>query len=534
MDREQGKLFLETLKSLNMEKTNFLNLNTRFNNIFVLLGCYYFTKKTYKYVNNISVYNWIKTIPWIKRYIQKRVDSAIKDIDKEFKSDHTFINTLPQNGYGVNDIKSLQLQYKTKRTYNYDNGVVSGTVYYGSNPDLTNLMCDTVREFIYSNPLHPDVFPDVKIMETEVVNMVKHLFNGNKDTCGNLTSGGTESILMACKTYRDWARDNKNITKPEIVVGESVHGSFLKAGDYFNIKIVTVPVEGSSGKTCIKSMANKINKNTVCIVGSAPSFAHGVIDNIKEMSDLALKHNIGLHVDCCLGGFILPFIKQTGLCDHEFDFQLPGVTSISVDSHKYGNSMKGSSIILYKNKKLRKYQYFINTEWNGGIYATPTIAGSRSGVIVATTWASLLYHGMSGYTELAIRIIKLKNHLVQAIKTIPELRIIGNPATSVIAVDSEIVDIYLVGSKMSEKGWNLNILQNPKAFHICLTSVHVKNKIAEKFIEDLSYAVTYAKTHPDNKKSGTCAIYGMTSTVGDKSIVKEVTCGFLDSLTYSS
>ena len=209
MDREQGKLFLETLKSLNMEKTNFLNLNTRFNNIFVIKGCYYFTKKTYKYVSNISVYNWIKTIPWIKRYIQKRVDSAIKDIDKEFKSDHTFINTLPQNGYGVNDIKSLQLQYKTKRTYNYDNGVVSGTVYYGSNPDLTNLMCDTVREFIYSNPLHPDVFPDVKIMETEVVNMVKHLFNGNKDTCGNLTSGGTESILMACKTYRDWARDNK-------------------------------------------------------------------------------------------------------------------------------------------------------------------------------------------------------------------------------------------------------------------------------------------------------------------------------------
>lgn len=534
MDREQGMLFLRTILSI---KSNTYTLKPNLNRynidtILMIAGGYYLCKKAKEYTAGISLYSIIKRLPIINNYVQKRIDNAITTIKEEFTiKNHKEIKSIPVKGLNPGDIKSLSLGYKELRKYRYENGKVSGTVYQPQNPEFVNLMSDTVREFMYSNPLHPDVFPDIRVMESEIINMVKRLFNGDENVCGNTTSGGTESILLACKTYRDWGKDNKFIQNPEIVVGESVHGSFLKAGEYFNIKIVSVPVDPNTGKVVIKKLKKAINRNTVCIVGSAPSFAHGVVDDIEELSEIALKHNIGLHVDCCLGGFILPFIKRIGLTSYEFTFNLKGVTSISIDPHKYGNSMKGSSVILYRDGALRKYQYYVNTSWNGGIYATPTVAGSRSGVSIATTWASILYYGLDGYTEAALKIVKLKNNLLDCIMQIPGLIVIGTPATSVIALRSDVFDIYLVGSFMNKKGWNLNILQNPKAFHICLTSLHVKNNIKDEFMQDLTDAVNYANENPDNKKSGTCAIYGMTSTVGDENIIKEVTYGFLDTIT---
>tara|TARA_B100000925_G_scaffold278885_1_gene248104 strand:+ start:4690 stop:6300 length:1611 start_codon:yes stop_codon:yes gene_type:complete len=534
MDREQGILFLRTILSIRNNDLSIKPILGKYNidTILMIAGSYYLYNKTQDYFKNKNIYGILQKIPFVKGYLQKKIDEAKNVIKSEFKiKNHTEITSLPEQGLTTENIKSLELNYKALRKYKYQNGMVSGTVYQSGNPEFTNLMTDTVREFMYSNPLHPDVFPDIRLMETDIINMVKKLFNGNSECCGNTTSGGTESILLACKTYRDWGKNVKGITYPQIVVGESVHGSFLKAGEYFNIEIVSVPVDKNTGKLIVKKLKNAITRNTVCIVGSAPSFAHGVTDDIEELSEIALEYNIGLHVDCCLGGFILPFIKRIGLSNSEFTFNLEGVTSISVDTHKYGNSMKGSSVILYRNKELRKHQYYVNTSWNGGIYATPTIAGSRSGVSIATTWASLLYYGLSGYTETALKIIKLKNNLLNSIMQIDGLIVIGTPATSVIAVRSDSFDIYLVGSYMTSKGWNLNILQNPKAFHICLTSLHVTNKILDSFISCLKEAVEYAKNNPDNKKSGTCAIYGMTSTVGDPNIIKEVTYGFLDTLT---
>uniref|UniRef100_A0A6C0JEP6 Sphingosine-1-phosphate lyase n=1 Tax=viral metagenome TaxID=1070528 RepID=A0A6C0JEP6_9ZZZZ len=536
MDREQGRLFLETLNSI-QKLPQGINLNQiigkyKVDKVLIALGCYYLYSKSRTYFSRLSVYGVINNIPYVNRYLKNRITDAVGMIKKEFKIvDYKNRNSLPETGMSVANIKEIALNYKGYRKFRPEDGKVSGTVYLGNEPEFNNLMIDTVREFIYSNPLHPDVFPDIRIMESEIINMVKNLFNGSSESCGNLTSGGTESILMACKAYRDYYRDNKGIYDPEIIIPESAHGSFLKAGDYFGIKMVKVPVDYNTGKVIIKKVISSITSNTICLVGSAPSFPHGVIDDIEELSDIAIKNNIGLHVDCCLGGFVLPFIKKIGITNYEFDFNLEGVTSISADPHKYGFTMKGSSIILYKNKELRKYQYFVNTDWSGGIYATPTIAGSRSGVIVATTWASLLYYGLKGYTESALNIIKLKNALLHSIMQIEDIKVIGTPATSVIALRSDTIDIYLVGSKMSEKGWNLNILQNPKAFHICLTNVHVKNKILLKFIEDLNESVTYAKINPNKKTSGTCAIYGMTNTVGDSNIIKEVTYGFLDTLT---
>ena len=540
MDREQGRLFLKYINGINKYSnlikfpSYMISIPLKYNidKLLICLGTYFLYKKTVNYLSSIKLYKLVKNIPYLKNYLNKKINTAIEDIRQEFRVENIEVNrNLPENGLNIDEIQRIQYDYKNLRKFNFNEGFVSGTVYSCHSPDYLKLTIETVKEFLYTNPLHPDVFPDIKIMEAEVVSMIKNLFNGGENSCGNITSGGTESILLACKTYRDWGREEKGITSPEIIVGESVHASFDKAGHYFNIKIVKVPINIITGKLDIDAMKKKINKNTVCIVGSAPSFAHGVIDDIELMSDIAIKYDIGLHVDCCLGGFILPFLKKIGVLNYEFDFNLRGVSSISIDPHKYGYSMKGSSIILYNSKLLRKYQYYINSSWNGGIYATPTISGSRSGVIVATTWMSLMYHGLSGYTEAALNIIKLKNSIVHQVMKIKGLIIIGTPVSSVIAFRSDEFDIYVVGTEMTKKGWNLNILQNPSSFHLCITLLHVKNKIKNRFVSDLVESVNVARESSGNLLEGTCAIYGMTKSVGNRDIIDEVASGYLDALT---
>ena len=518
-------------KYINYNKFNILN------KFFATIGCYYVTKLTYKSVihtfdfkfNRIS---FLRKIPYFNSYINKKISDTNSIIRNELKiKEHNFITVIPKKGYDIQQLTNLQNIYKSYRKYDYNEGKISGTVYYGNDEEYNKLLINSFNEFIYSNPLHPDVFPDIRIMETEVVSIICNLFNGNKTSCGNITSGGTESILLACKTYRDWGKYTKNINKPEIIIGESAHASFNKAGEYFGIKLVTIPIDIETGKLNIYKMKKAITKNTVCIVGSAPSFAHGVIDDIDVMSDIAKKNNIGLHVDCCLGGFILPFLCKNGYYGCKYDFILDGVTSISADMHKYGYTLKGSSIVMYRNTELRKYQYYVNTDWNGGIYATPTIAGSKSGALIAVTWTSILYHGMNGYFTNASNIVKLRQQIVNSVLDIEGLIIIGTPVVSVIAFRSEKFDIYNVASKMNSFGWNLNILQNPPAFHICLTKIHVKQNIKDLFVNNLKTSIEYAIKNPKSKKNGTCAIYGMTTKIGDKNIIREVAYSYMDALT---
>ncbi len=505
----------------------------KINYFFRLLGIYYFLV-TLKNKFTISyILSKIRKIPLVK----DKVDKEVSKIKKQLKKDlaipgHKFINSLPDNSQSRYNLNLLHDKYLNYRNFNYNDGKISGAVYFGSNnTDYIKLMSNTFQKFIFTNPLHPDLFPEIKLFEIETLSMVKKLFNGNNDTCGNITSGGTESILLACKTYRDIAKQERGIDKPEIIVSKSVHAAFNKASHYFNFKLVVIPNEKRTGKIDISQVEKNINYNTICLVGSAPNFSYGIIDDIEKLSEIAVKRNIYLHVDCCLGGFILPFLKKEKLLKEKFDFELEGVTSISLDTHKYGYTPKGSSIILYRNSDIRKYQYYINTEWDGGIYATPTMSGSKSGAIIACTWTSLMYHGISGYTKIAKKLDLLRSLYVCESKRIEGLEVIGQPKSTVIAYRSDKFDIYLVSSKMIEKGWNLNILQNPKSFHLCLTNLHLINQAKNDFINDLKESVKYAKNQPNDNSKGTVAIYGMAKNIPDKSIVKEVATAYLDSLT---
>ena len=483
---------------------------------------YYSTKKIYSILPSNFVTSYYK---------RKRIAIAKTSMEKKLEiTDHTYITNLPLNGLDTTNILSLQDSYLKIRPEQHNNGKVSGTVYKFADEDYLEFIMDSYKKFIFSNPLHPNIFPDIRLMEAEIIHMVKSLFHGDSNSCGSITSGRTESIILACKAYRNWKKCTNNISRPEIIISESAHASFHKAADILNLNIVIVPNNKNRGTINTNIIHKYITKNTVCIVGSAPTYAHGVMDDIVELSEIAIKYNIGLHVDCCLGGFLLPFLSLNGTITMLYDFRLEGVTSISVDTHKYGCCLNGSSIILYKNSTLKEFQYFITKEWNGGVYTAPTLAGSRSGSLVATTWASLLYHGINGYTKIAKDILQLKNDLVQSIQKLDDIYIIGEPVTSIIAISSDILDPYEISIHMNNLGWNLNLLHNPRAFQICLTEVHVKKNIKNSFIKDLTNSITKSKNSTNMFYTNKIGLYGTNILLDDNSILGAVANIYMNTL----
>ena len=327
------------------------------------------------------------------------------------------------------------------------------------------------------------------------------------------------------KTYRDWARDQKGITAPEMVAPTTAHAAFDKACQYFGIKMNRIPV-GADFRADLHATQAAINPNTIVLIGSAPPFPHGLVDPIEELSELARQHDIGFHTDACLGGFLLPWAEKLGYPVPPFDFRLPGVTSISADTHKYGYAAKGTSVVLYRGRELRRYQYYVTTDWPGGLYFSPTLAGSRPGGLIAACWAAMVSMGEQGYLEAARGILAAADLIKQGIRSIPELRLLGDPLFT-LAFTSDVLDIYAVADVMEKKGWSLNGLQMPPALHIAVTRRHAQPGTAERFVEDLREAVGTVKAHPEMQGFFT-PVYGMTANLYLQGAVQEFLKGVLD------
>jgi glutamate/tyrosine decarboxylase-like PLP-dependent enzyme len=329
------------------------------------------------------------------------------------------------------------------------------------------------------------------------------------DVCGVLTSGGTESLLTQVYTYREWGREVKGIAAPEIVGPHTVHCAVDKAAHYFGVKYVKGPLR-PDWRADVDWIADHITPNTVALVASAGNYPHGVIDPIEELGQLALEHGIGLHVDGCLGGFILPWGERLGYDMPPFDFRVPGVTSISADTHKYGYALKGTGVLLYASKDLRRHQYFTAAEWPGGTYLSPGMAGSRSGGLIAATWAAMVSLGREGYLRIAQDLFATGAKIKDAVRAVPELTLFGEPTFN-IAFRSDVVDIFHVNDYLATKGWRMNGLQRPPGLHFCMTGPNTKPGVAEAFAVDLHDAVEYAKDPPQPQpRSG--AAYGAGGT----------------------
>lgn len=461
------------------------------------------------YFSWYSIKSYLLHIPYVRDKLLN-VTTALKNSLSYNNTSNSVIKRIPHNSFTEQELDNhIKALVKENEKTN-----ISGVIYNNDNYHKNKLL-DVFGKYSSSNPLHPDIFPQIRLMETEIVCMVTNLFKGDDQVCGNVTSGGTESILLACYAYREFARNEKGITNPNIVAFTSVHPAFDKACHYFGIKLKKYK--------SWERMKWGINRNTICVIGSAPTYAYGLLDPIEEMSNYCLYYEKPFHVDCCMGGFLMPFLDGNPV-----HFLNIGITSISADTHKYGNCFKGSSVLLFRSNYYKKHQHFVKTDWEGGIYATPTLLGSKSGGLIATTWASLMYTGSIKYARFAKNIQNHIRNIVNEFYDCKDILLIGKPDVNIVAFKSGTLNIYNVVSKMTD--WDLSILANPAAFHFCITSAHTDEQI-NKFILDLKNAIDSVRSNPEETLEGTLAIYGSTEKIENSIFTEDVVNSYLEFLS---
>lgn len=469
-----------------------------------------------------------KFVPGVQGVLDAENEKMLDSATKHFRiagDEHVF-SSIPSEPLTEASVMEYMEKLATKEHPGWRDGKVSGKVYNGE-PQVISVMNSVYKLYCVSNALHPEVFPSIRKFEAETIRMTASMLHGSEETCGTLTSGGTESILMAMKTYREYAHNVKGIKYPEVVMSEGAHAAFDKAEEYFGIKMVRTPCN-PDGSTNLEAVLGAINSNTVGIVGSAPNYSHGTIDNIEALAQIALQHNVLLHVDACLGGFFLPWAQKLGYPIPPFDFAVKGVSSMSCDTHKYGFGPKGESVLLFANRSIRRHMFFVAPNWNGGIYASPTVAGSRPGAPIAGTWAVMVTTGEKGYMAATKGILETRQVIVEGTKHIKELQLVSTDPSPVLAWTSDAFDIFLIIDAMKKKRWVLDPLQFPNAVHICLTVRQIGR--GAEFVKDLIEAVDQIKSNPGQFKGGMAPVYGLAASIPDRSIVKDFVGGYLDRL----
>lgn len=435
--------------------------------------------------------------------------------------------TIPQTGRDRAGVLAAITDWAGREDAIGDQGRVSGSLYSGDHEHY-RFLGEVFSRFSHANVLQRDMYPSATKFEGEIVAMALDLLHGPEGACGVITSGGSESLITALMAYRDQAVA-RGVTRPNLVMPVTAHVALDKGGHWLGVEIRHAPL-ADDYRVDVAAMAELIDDQTIALLASAGNYPHGLIDPIAELGELAQSRGLGLHVDGCLGGFLLPWIEALG--DYEvpaWDFRVPGVTSISADTHKYGYALKGTSTLLYRDKDLRRHQYFTYPSWPGGLYLSPGLAGSRSGGLIAATWAALVTTGREGYLAAARSIMTAADVIRLGVADIDGIEVIGRPLWLVAFQSSEPeVDIYLVNDRLKELGWRLNSLQLPAALHFCVTRPNTPD-VAEAFVAALRESVAWAREHAGQPaESG--AIYGFGHTPQGEATANQVMGFVLDAM----
>jgi glutamate/tyrosine decarboxylase-like PLP-dependent enzyme len=402
---------------------------------------------------------------------------------------------IPQHGLAREEVLAQLLAMK-QRDQDWRGGRVFSLV-YSAGDEVHELLQDALSLYSAENGLNVLAFPSIGIMQHDIVKNTATLLGADEPTSGGciegyLTSGGTESLLQAVKTARDVARHERGIRHPQIVAAESAHAAFTKAADYFDVELIRVPV-GADLRVDVTTFDEACTDATIMVVGSAPTYPHGVVDPIADIAALALRRGILCHVDACMGGFLLPFLVRLGRFSQPFDFRLPGVTSMSADVHKYGYASKGVSVVLYRTHELARHQVFTTSDWLGGFYASTAMAGTRPAGPIAAAWAALMHIGLDGYVELTRTAHDAARTLRAGIESIQGLEVRGDPPATVLAFgaqDPAALDIFSVGERLASDGWYLDRQNRPDSLH---ATVHAGSAASVPYlVRDLRHAVTAA------------------------------------------
>ncbi|HWL43613.1 MAG TPA: pyridoxal-dependent decarboxylase [Ilumatobacter sp.] len=409
------------------------------------------------------------------------------------------LDRLPTEGLDPAEIRRQLTEMAAAEDLTWEGGKVSGTMYCGDHEHY-EFLNDMFGLYSHVNVLQRDICPSMSRFESEVIAMTLGMLHGEavaahdpaQQACGTMGAGGSESILHAVLAYRDWARAEKGIRHPQMILPDTAHTAFLKGAHVFDVELVLAPTDPVTTLVDVDFVRAAVTDRTAFLVGSAGNYPYGTIDPIESLSEIAVEHGIGLHVDGCLGGFILPWGERLGYDIPVWDFRLPGVTSISADTHKYGYGLKGTSVLAWRDKSYRKYHYYAEPAWKGGLYASAGLLGSRSGGLVAATWTAMASLGEAGYLERARAIFETAFAMQGAVRSHPELRMMGDP-TFCFSFTSDEFDIYHVNDSMKTKGWRFNGQQLPSAIHMCVTGPQTQPGVVDQFATDLHEAVGYAR-----------------------------------------
>ena len=407
---------------------------------------------------------------------------------------------LPRSGMNRDAIRAQLTDYK-KDDVDWASGRVFGYV-FDPGAEILGFAKEIYNRFMTENALDFSVYPSLLRMENDLVAILRDHLRGDEQVVGNFTSGGTESILLAVKAARDYYRHHRpEIKLPEMILPSTAHAAFHKAAHYFGIRTVSVSVNPETFKAEVSAMKKHITPNTIFMAGSAPSYTQGVIDPIAELSELAGSHGIWFHTDACMGGFLLPYFKKLGRPVPDFDFSLPGVSSISVDLHKYAYTPKGASLILHRNPELRKFQMFSFSRWLGYTMINPTVQSTKSGGPLAAAWAVLHYVGDDNYLAFAGKKLEATEAIRAGIEAIPELHILGDPQMTLLSFTSGEVSIFHIIDEMQAKGW---YIQPSFSFDNVPANIHLSINLSnvgktDQFSADLGQSVAGARQLPSGQ-----------------------------------
>jgi glutamate/tyrosine decarboxylase-like PLP-dependent enzyme len=396
---------------------------------------------------------------------------------------------LPQHGRPVDEVIE-DLAAKRARDVRWEDGRTFGMVYDGG-PGVHEAARRAAELYLHENALNTRAFPSLGEIQSEVVGWTAGLLHAPGTAAGFLTSGGTESILCAVKAARERGRSERGVEQPEMVVAESAHAAFHKGAHLFGLRIHTVPVR-DDWTADTEAMAGVVNDNTVLVVGSAPQYPQGVIDDIPALAALAAGVGANCHVDACMGGFVLPFAEMLGRDVAPWDFRVEGVTSISADIHKLGYVPKGVSVILHRTKELRRHQTFVFDGWLGGFYASPNLQGTRSGLPMATAWAVMSHLGVEGYTELTRTVLADADALRAGIASVDGVRVLGDGRWHLVAMshepdDPDPVDVFALGDALAARGWFHDRQGPPDSLHSTVSNTNAG--VVDDYVADLADCV---------------------------------------------
>ncbi len=396
------------------------------------------------------------------------------------------------NGRAWEEVRAEMQSFKSE-DFDWKNGRLPSYIYY-LDEEMLAIQREAYGMYIVENGLgKARAFPSLRRMEEDVINRGRDLLGGDDKSAGIFASGGTESILLAVKAAKGWARHNGRKKPYKILLSETAHPAFNRAADLMEIEVERLPMRETDFKFDLERLKQSLDDSVIMIVGSAPNYAAGTFDDIKELGQIALANNIWLHVDACVGGFLAPFARMNGRAIPDFDLRVPGVKSLSADVHKYGFAAKGASLLLFKSAEDKPFAHFA-LDWSRGTYKSESNQGTRAGGAVAAAYAVMNVMGNDGYRRLADITLSTVDRLTSGVDAMPELEVIRPFELCIFAyksVDPE-VEINAVADEMGHKGWFIGRAQRPApSIQMAVNPVH--EKICDEYLADLTECVAKVK-----------------------------------------